>query len=149
MDAFGVDRQMLLAVLHSSCDSEVSSSAPEEEVAAVDAATEDTAVGAPAVFAEIDDVTMLELVCCSSSVLGFVESAVDFAGFVVFGFAGVVDAISPSLGWPNWCPLPQTLCLSTGIGLPPLGFCPPRDGVGLKKKTIVVVIVVVLVVVLI
>ena len=72
MDAFGVDRQMLLAVLHSSCDSEVSSSAPEEEVAAVDAATEDTAVGAPAVFAEIADVTMLEIVCCSSSVLGFV-----------------------------------------------------------------------------
>ena len=128
----------------------MSSSEPKEfeVVAAVDAATEDTAVEAPAVFAERADVTMLGFVCCSSSVLDFVEFAVDFAEFDVFEFAGVVDVISLSLGWPNWCPLPQTLCLSTGIGLPPLGFCPPRDGVALKKKLIVVVIVVVLVVVL-
>ena len=96
MDAFEVDKLMLLAVLHSRCGSGVSSSVPEEVVADVDAATEDTAVGAPAVFAEIADVTMLEIVCCSSSVIGFVESAVDFAGFVVFEFAGVVDVISLS-----------------------------------------------------
>ena len=96
MDAFEVDKPMLLAVVHSRCDSGVSSSAPEEVVAAVDAATEDTAVEAPAVFAERADVTMLGFVCCSSSVLDFVEFAVDFAEFDVFEFAGVVDVISPS-----------------------------------------------------
>ena len=95
MDAFEVDKPMLLAVVHSRCDSGVSSSAPEV-VAAVDAATEDTAVEAPAVFAERADVTMLGFVCCSSSVLDFVEFAVDFAEFDVFEFAGVVDVISPS-----------------------------------------------------
>ena len=84
---------MLLAVVHSRCDSGVSSSAPEEAVDAVDAATENTAVEAPA---ELADVTMLGIVCCSSSVLDFVEFAVDFAEFDVFEFAGVVDVISPS-----------------------------------------------------
>lgn len=135
---------------HSRCDSGVSSEPGEFElVAAVDSAAEDMVVGAPAVFAEIADVAILGTVCCSSSVIdfvesvvGFAESVVDFAELVVVELAGVADVISLSLGWLSWCPLPQTSCLSPGNGLAPLGFCPPRDGAGLKKKTIAVVSVV-------